>query len=179
MYSGADCASTGSTLKGLILKPDHWRAHQTSDDIKDCIVEGICLGGNDTYAQCKYGHLGPMCTLCIDNWFKTIDEGCSECESLSVRFFIAAAGVLVAVVVLLFLLKKLHSYMSPRTEERAKTVLKVLFVSSQILVEFEVSGAGEACRSLVQRVYRGLFSSDCSVFDANYLSFRHQCADCS
>ena len=109
-----------------------------SDDIKECAGEDICRGGNDTSAQCREGHRGPYCSICVERWFEALDERCNECEGgLSLKFYLVALAVLAAIVAVVVGLKKLSSCMSPRLQARAKTVLKVLFVSSQILVEFE------------------------------------------
>ena len=53
------------------------------------------------------------------------------------HLFLIFAACIAAVAVAVLLLYKLHSWMNPRLESRVKTVLKVLFVASQILVECE------------------------------------------
>ena len=68
-----------------------------SRDFKECPVGDFCLGGNNTASQCREGHYGPYCSLCIEHWFMALDEGCSECESPSVKFFLIFAACIAAV----------------------------------------------------------------------------------
>ena len=137
-FSGADCASSGSTLTTLVVKPGHWRAHQTSDDIRKCPVSEYCLGGNDTdvLAQCGVGHVGPYCSLCEDGWYLGLDTGCAECVPPTPRVYLVSASIFVATLLGILLLRKLLDFMSDKLKARLNTVVKVLFVFSQILVQF-------------------------------------------
>ncbi|GMI02681.1 hypothetical protein TrVE_jg6925 [Triparma verrucosa] len=93
---GMDEDEEGMTLAFLSVMEGYWRTGVNSTDVRECLVEEACEGGNGT-DYCREGHEGPYCNLCKDGWTKDPFMLCKSCKfSLESNFkqIVSAAQIL-------------------------------------------------------------------------------------
>jgi hypothetical protein len=68
-------------LENLYVQPDYYRFSSTSSRVYECPLdykETNCLGKNLT-RNCADKSKGPLCKLCVENYFHDDDGKCQEC----------------------------------------------------------------------------------------------------
>lgn len=43
----------------------YWRVSQTSDNVLLCPTKAACRGGSNVSTQCRNGHRGMYCSVCV------------------------------------------------------------------------------------------------------------------
>lgn len=81
------------------LEPGYWRNGSLSEDIFQCSLRENCLGGVES-GTCKVGHIGRLCGVCEDAWFRNGQYSCTECGSPTQAMIF---GILNMVALLVFL----------------------------------------------------------------------------
>ena len=84
---GTDCSDPGITVESLPLKQGYWRSNSSSHNIVQCYTEAACTHPNRTTTaadfnlddQCKEGHTGPICNVCLKGYAKSVTGECDMC----------------------------------------------------------------------------------------------------
>lgn len=137
--SDTTCTSDGITLETLTIKHNYYRTSSTSDDIRKCPYEGLCLGSDDSGdIQCKHGHMDTYCMVCESGWYDSGGGDCTRCsDGLNTQDYVVL-GVVVGLI-LAFLIfvkcfpdqrKACFAFM----KDLASPVFKIIFVTTQIIV---------------------------------------------
>ena len=110
---GMDCSAPGITLETLPLKKGYWRSGAMSYNVVHCYTLDACPQNNDKTAnvtffldvddQCREGHEGPICNVCIDGYVKNVLGLCDICEDTVVPTNFVVV-VIVAVVLSLLVI---------------------------------------------------------------------------
>ena len=90
------CPSNAYCPGSNILNVDsgYWRQSDNSAIILECPVSNACLGGDKIINQCATGHIGPLCDVCEDGYYRDSQGLCLQCTerikslSIFVSFFI-------------------------------------------------------------------------------------------
>ena len=104
MVEGVDGLTPPITLGTLKIEPGYWRTSPTSIDVRECLVAGACVGGNDSTNNCREGHEAPYCNLCVDGWTMDPLMLCKSCENsttdTAITLLILGVGALLFLVFL-------------------------------------------------------------------------------
>ena len=123
----------GSTIETLSIRKNYWRDSPTSIKTYKCLNLIACDGGvinNTTNDLCSEGHVGPLCSICVDGWAK--DDGiCLICSkninrSLSLTIIIP----IVCVMIIMFLIKTANP--SNNKKEEVNGVVKIFMNYAQV-----------------------------------------------
>ncbi|KFH07059.1 GCC2 and protein GCC3 [Toxoplasma gondii VAND] len=103
---GVTADNIETTCKGLdaVSQGGWWIALPATDApvvYEACSVRGACVGG---CGECRDGHSGPLCAMCISGWsrdFFTIVSHCSECPN-QLKLAALHGGTLLGLAVFLF-----------------------------------------------------------------------------
>ncbi|GMI20673.1 hypothetical protein TeGR_g13516, partial [Tetraparma gracilis] len=108
---GTDCSDPGITVESLPLKQGYWRSNSSSHNIVQCYTEATCTHPNRTTTaadfnlddQCKEGHTGPICNVCLKGYAKSVTGECDMCVYESsvpdeMYAFVAILGVVTAII---------------------------------------------------------------------------------
>ena len=84
--NGALCVDPGTKVQTMAVKAGYYRFTSDSEQIYVCPT-GDCKGGNQTGdGMCREGSHGPLCSLCIDDYFlREATNRCEPCEVVSGR----------------------------------------------------------------------------------------------
>ena len=87
------CPPDSATCGGgdaLVTADGWWRTDILSDDIRRCPMERNCKGGTNTsfLGKCREGSEGPLCGVCIPNFYNAGYE-CRACEDSTSKEFIS------------------------------------------------------------------------------------------
>lgn len=121
---------TGMICNGrdeVLIAPGYWRNDSLSEDIFECSLRENCLGGNDS-GTCKDGHIGRLCGVCNETWFRNGQYSCTQCGSPTQAMIFGILnmiGLLIFMVIIVVL-----SYRS------AAKVAKTTSVLLRILLNF-------------------------------------------
>ena len=82
---GADVKSVVSTVDpivSLLIGPGWWRGVASMViGIRECNNPDACEGGRVAGEYCAEGATGPLCDLCLPNWYPDANSGmCTECD---------------------------------------------------------------------------------------------------
>ncbi|GMI37858.1 hypothetical protein TeGR_g14131, partial [Tetraparma gracilis] len=170
---GTDCSDPGITVESLPLKQGYWRSNSSSHNIVQCYTEAACTHPNRTTTaadfnldnQCKEGHTGPICNVCLKGYAKSVTGECDMCVYESsvpdeMYAFVAIVGVVTATI-LACVRRRIKKKRRKRKErlaagdelgggarqppatlkehwiERARTKVKILTSFYQIVSQFE------------------------------------------
>ncbi|GMI20715.1 hypothetical protein TeGR_g3237, partial [Tetraparma gracilis] len=170
---GTDCSDPGITVESLPLKQGYWRSNSSSHNIVQCYTEAACTHPNRTTTaadfsldnQCKEGHTGPICNVCLKGYAKSVTGECDMCVYESsvpdeMYAFVAIVGVVTATI-LACVRRRIKKKRKKRKErlaagdelgggarrppvtlkkhwiERARTKAKILTSFYQIVSQFE------------------------------------------
>ena len=92
------------------VRKGYWRSNELSlDDVRECYPRASCVGAPTTRPTlseelCRPGHFGPICSACLDGFYKDIFHLCEECAGSGVQLFLRMLPVLVILGPLLLLL---------------------------------------------------------------------------
>ena len=104
----ANCEKLGTSIEKISLKKGFWRYSKKSLNIRRCDEPLACVGGvitNSTDDQCRKGHTGPLCDVCVPGHAKTSSDLCAKCPKESIALNIAVTilapvGIGVVVVIM-------------------------------------------------------------------------------
>jgi hypothetical protein len=94
---GTLCDEAGITVENLPLKKGYWRSSRNSSNVVLCYIEDACLQAeksvepsssttSSTDHQCRDGHTGPICNVCLDGYAKDVLGNCETCEGEGFHF---------------------------------------------------------------------------------------------
>ncbi|GMI02508.1 hypothetical protein TrLO_g61 [Triparma laevis f. longispina] len=69
------------TVVNLNVSRGFWRTDNSSYDVLQCLAPEHCIGGSDPERQCKEGHTGPLCAVCVDGYASTGSGMFLKCSS--------------------------------------------------------------------------------------------------
>lgn len=69
------------TVVNLNVSRSFWRTDNSSYDVLQCLAPEHCIGGSDPERQCKEGHIGPLCAVCVDGYASTESGMFLKCSS--------------------------------------------------------------------------------------------------
>ena len=74
-----ECLTNSVCLGGynISIDPGYWRSSNTSINIYPCLNTQFCLGGFDS--TCFDGYTGPLCDVCVKNFYKFGGTRCDNC----------------------------------------------------------------------------------------------------
>jgi len=88
------CDSSFISVRYVPVKPGFWRSNELSTRFFECWPRAACVGSrtdaiesdlhwlsttNFTENLCRRGHLGPLCSVCVDGYYKTKYGMCERC----------------------------------------------------------------------------------------------------
>ena len=102
------CDETHLTKIQIGIKRGYWRSNELSTDVKVCFPRDACVGASSfgesntsrttiTEQLCEIGHHGPLCSSCMDFYFKDVLNMCQSCDSSLAKLLIDLFPVLCAV----------------------------------------------------------------------------------
>jgi hypothetical protein len=84
----------------MSIKPGYWRRQQLNSVILKCPRKNQCTGGDGTGDElCLKGSKGPMCAVCIDDYY--FESSSSTCESCDNGGIVLSPSILVPVGILI------------------------------------------------------------------------------
>ena len=102
------CEQDNLMLREMSLKPGFWRTNEHSLDVRECFPAEVCLGSEPftsrttlTEDLCRRGHWGPLCTNCLDSFFRSPSELCEPCTDSSIYFLSWVVPMITIVSILL------------------------------------------------------------------------------
>jgi len=107
-----ECPGAGLTVEQLNIQEGYWRTSETSKVFEDCQQKANsngCAGGTHTGpGNCKEGHAGPLCALCLPDWYGSGRiRTCKPCKKVTEdTFFHVFGGIIVGVIVLSAIFRK-------------------------------------------------------------------------
>lgn len=128
----------------IITLPGYYRVLSTSIDIKRCVGQFSCLGGNNLSHQCSLnhvggnescprytalcapGHTGHYCDNCAPNFYRGAARQCFTCEGDLVVGFLQLLVVVLVGAVLAYIAWTLRKYMFVSAALRAKTTKEMV-----------------------------------------------------
>eukprot|EP00966_Prymnesium_polylepis_P004021 92023-Prymnesium_polylepis.1 len=101
------------SIERLPVSPGWWRANELScsgsqDEhcLHRCSPAEVCLGGNIVREQCRDGHYGVRCSVCLEDYYKNADNLCEHCGSDAKFLFLYVSPVPFAFILLIYYLFK-------------------------------------------------------------------------
>ena len=83
---GTVCEEAGVVLAALPVAAGWWRATPRSSHVSRCKLEAACAGGDSTATQCREGHHGPWCDVCLEGYYVGGGSGlCAACDENQAR----------------------------------------------------------------------------------------------
>lgn len=139
-YDGQSCkpCPEGAVCPGgdqLSSKQDWWRSSSTSTQFYGCRTPNICEAGTAAGdPACVQGNSGPLCAVCLPNWFAFAGQ-CKECNQSGQAKIMLAVTVILIVVVVGVLFVWSFEFGDP-TQPGFMTKIKILLSHFQILALF-------------------------------------------
>jgi len=114
---GAVCHEEGVTLANMEVEKGYYRFAANSSSVYPCPKPALCLGGNVTgSATCQSGSKGPLCGLCLDNYYYKDDGSDTNCEKCAfeagavIATFTIIGSMLVLGLIAICLAERLYDY---------------------------------------------------------------------
>ncbi|GMH71547.1 hypothetical protein TL16_g05679 [Triparma laevis f. inornata] len=118
---GVEMTVDAFTVKNLEVKPGFWWTNASNSMILPCVAEEQCVGCSDPEKQCKEGHGGPLCAVCLEDFASTGSDmflKCSICEGGDASTTIVVGfGAFFLVIFLMIGLACCYSRSSKKTTE--------------------------------------------------------------
>jgi hypothetical protein len=152
-----ECMENAECLGGDVISVDegYWRQCHHCHDVLACRHLDYCLGGTDVGTQCREGHEGPLCNVCMEDYAFSADLTCAQCSSAStnatVIIPIVALCVVAVVAILLYMnrdfvqqkVEELQEFVHATIEkyeiQSASTKFKILIAFIQVsIVKFNI-----------------------------------------
>merc|ERR1712048_81388 len=77
------CNQVGLEVATLDLRPGFWRTSEDGIVFEDCVklalTQGCAGGPHNGTANCREGHSGRLCAICIEDYY-LLGEKCMACE---------------------------------------------------------------------------------------------------
>jgi len=167
---GAECNEPGVTVETLPLKQGWWRSDDQSVKLEKCRVEEACLqkvemktftSSSDqkhvltstkdfkSDMQCEFGHTGPLCNVCIDDYSKNVTGLCESCDEKfklpAQTMSLVGVGVLLSLVFIGYLKRqkavqfaRVHRHINYKSLRMSiRTKFKILVCYYQIVTQYE------------------------------------------
>ena len=128
------------TLASVFLDPGYWRTGPMSKDVRECLVQEACVGGNSTN-YCRPGHRGPYCHLCVEGYTKDPFMLCKSCSAstLDIVYTIVAMAALAGLFICaLRCMKSRPGDKRSALFKKLKNRGKILFAGAQIISSLPV-----------------------------------------
>lgn len=136
-FDGLECQTcpSGATCTGgsdISSRQNWWRSSNYSSEFYSCLSPNICEAGPKSGDEaCLEGHEGPLCGVCMDDWFFFAGR-CRSCDKSGISKAMLAFGVILIFTAVLLIFTRSWEFGDP-SKPGLMAKIKILLAHFQVL----------------------------------------------